>query len=83
MKVTDLVAWSEALGVSMNEVTTVLRFRVRELNALREDVVKAWGGLKNAPDEELVLQLAVAGRVLGEVVQSLETSVVEAGRVAV
>jgi hypothetical protein len=43
MKVTDLVAWSEALGVSINEVTTVLRFRVREVNALREDVIKAWG----------------------------------------
>jgi len=26
MKVTDLVAWSEALGVSMNEVSTVPAF---------------------------------------------------------
>ncbi len=83
MKVADLVAWSETLGVSIDEVPTVLRFRVRQVNALREDVVKAWGGLRNAPDEELVLQLAVAGRVLGEVVQSLETSVAEAGKVAV
>jgi hypothetical protein len=83
MKVADLVAWSETLGVSIDEVPTVLRFRVRQINALREDVVKAWGGLRNAPDEELVLQLAVAGRVLGEVVQSLETSVAEAGKVAV
>ena len=83
MKVADLVAWSETLGVSIDEVPTVLRFRVRQINALHEDVVKAWGGLRNAPDEELVLQLAVAGRVLGEVVQSLETSVAEAGRVAV
>ena len=82
MKVADLVAWSETLGVSIDEVPTVLRFRVRQINALREDVVKAWGGLRNAPDEELVLQLAVAGRVLGEVVQSLETSVAEAGKVA-
>ncbi len=83
MKVADLVAWSETLGVSIDEVPTVLRFRVRQVNALREDVVKAWGGLRNAPDEELVLQLAVAGRVLAEVVQSLETSVAEAGKVAV
>ncbi len=83
MKVADLVAWSETLGVSIDEVPTVLRFRVRQVNALRDDVVKAWTGLRNAPDEELVLQLAVAGRVLGEVVASLESSVTEAGKVAV
>ncbi len=83
MKVADLVAWSEALGVSMNEVSTVLRFRERQINALREDVVNAWGGLKDSPDEELVLQLAVAGRVLGEVVESLGRSVAEASKVAV
>jgi len=83
MKVADLVAWSETLGVSIDEVPTVLRFRVRQVTALRDDVVKAWTGLRNAPDEELVLQLAVAGRVLGEVVASLESSVTEAGKVAV
>lgn len=83
MKVADLVAWSEALGVSINEVSTVLRFREREVNALRDDVVKAWGGLKNAPDDELVLQLAVAGRVLGEVAESLSRSISEATKVAV
>ena len=43
MKVADLIAWSETLGVSIDEVPTVLRFRVRQVNALREDVVKAWG----------------------------------------
>ena len=83
MKVADLVAWSEALGVSINEVSTVLRFREREVNALRDDVVKAWRGLKNAPDDELVLQLAVAGRVLGEVAESLSRSISEATKVAV
>ena len=83
MKVADLVAWSEALGVSINEVSTVLRFREREVNALRDDVVKAWGGLKNAPDDELVLQLAVAGRVLSEVAESLSRSISEAAKVAV
>ena len=64
MKVADLVSWSEALGVSMGEVSTVLRFRVREVAALRDDVIKTWSSLRNAPDEELLLQLAVAGRVL-------------------
>lgn len=83
MKVADLVAWSEALGVSIDEVSTVLRFRERQVNALRDDVVKAWAGLKQAPDEELVLQLAVAGRVLSEVVESLANAGSEANKVAV
>ena len=83
MKVSDLVTWSEALGVSMGEVSTVLRFRVREVAALREDVIKTWAGLRNVPDDELVLQLAVAGRVLGEVLDSLEACISEAGKVAV
>lgn len=83
MKVVDLISWGEALGVSMGEVSTVLRFRVREVTALREDVLKAWAGLRNAPDEELVLQLAVAGRVLGEVLDSLEDCIRQANQVAI
>lgn len=83
MKVADLVSWSEALGVSMNEVSTVLRFRVREVAGVREDVLRSWAALRNAPDEEVVLQLAVAGRVLGEVIESLEDCIAQAQKVAV
>ena len=80
MKAADLVAWSEALGVPVQEVHTALRFREKQVTGLRDDVVKAWSGLRDAPDEELVLHLGVAGRVLQDVAEELGKVSAEARR---
>jgi hypothetical protein len=80
MKVVDLMAWSEALDVSYQEVPAILRLREGQVHGLRDDVIRIWGGLREAPDEELLLRLGVAGRVLSEVADELGSTAADAAR---
>jgi hypothetical protein len=80
MKAVELMAWSEALGVPFLEVPAVLRIRERQVCGLSEEVMKAWGGLREAPDEELLLHLGAAGRVLSQAADQLANTAADAAR---
>ena len=74
------MAWSEALRVPFQEVPAVLRFRERQVSGLCDEVMNAWGSLREAPDEELLLYLGAAGRSLSQVAVQLGKTAADAGR---
>lgn len=80
MKAVDLMAWSEALNVPFQEVHAVLRLQERQVTELCDQVMKTWGGLREAPDEELLIHLGAAGRVLSQVADQLGNTAADAAR---
>ena len=80
MKAVDLMAWSEALNVPFQEIPAVLRLRERQVSGLCDEVMKTWGGLREAPDEELLIHLGAAGRVLSQVADQLGKTAADAAR---
>lgn len=80
MKAIDLMAWSEALNVPFQEVHAVLRLQERQVTELCDQVMKTWGGLREAPDEELLIHLGAAGRVLSQVADQLGNTAADAAR---
>jgi len=80
MKAVDLMAWSEALNVPFQEVHAVLRLQERQVTELCDQVMKTWAGLREAPDEELLIHLGAAGRVLSQVADQLGNTAADAAR---
>ena len=80
MKAVDLMAWAEALNVPFQEVHAVLRLQERQVSELCDQVMKTWGGLREAPDEELLIHLGAAGRVLSLVADQLGNTAADAAR---
>jgi hypothetical protein len=80
MRVIDLMAWAEALNVPFQEVPTALRHQERQVSGLCDEVMKTWGGLREAPDEELLIYLGAAGRGLSQVADQLATTAADAAR---
>ena len=80
MKAVELVAWGEALGVTSLEVPWALRARARRLEDLHNELVRERALLSDAPDEELVVQLTAAARVIAAAAHHLESAVSDARR---
>ena len=81
MKAVELVAWGEALGVTSKEVPWALRARARRLEDIHNELVRELALLSDAPDEELVVQLTAAARVIAAAAHHLEDAVSDARRV--
>jgi hypothetical protein len=80
MRAVELVAWGEALGVTMKEVPWALRARARRLEDIHNELVRERALLSDAPDEELVVQLMSAARVIAAAACHLEDAVSDAQR---
>jgi len=74
------MGWAEALNVPFQEIPAVLRLRERQVSELRDEVIRTWGSLREAPDEELLLHLDAAGSVLSQVADLLGKTAADAGR---
>ena len=80
MKAVELVAWGEALGVTSKEVPWALRARARRLEDIHNDLVRERALLSDAPDEELVVQVTAAARVVAAAATHLGSAVADARR---
>ena len=80
MRAIELVAWGEALGVTSKEVPWALRARARRLEDIHNDLVRERALLSDAPDEELVVQIAAAARVIAAAASHLENAVSDSHR---
>ena len=80
MKAVELVAWAEALGVTPKEVPWALRARARRLEDLHNELVRERAMLSEAPDEELVIQITAAARVIAAAACHLDSAVSDARR---
>jgi hypothetical protein len=80
MRAVELVAWGEALGVTPREVPWALRARARRLEEIHNELVRERALLSDAPDEELIVQIAAASRVIAAAACHLEDAVSDANR---
>lgn len=80
MKAVELVAWGEALGVTSKEVPWALRARARRLEDIHNELVRERALLSDAPDEELVVQLTAAARVISGAACHLDNAMSDARR---
>ena len=78
MKAVELVAWGEALGVTSQEVPWALRARARRLEDIHNELVRERALLSDAPDEELVVQITAAARVVAAAASHLGSAVSDA-----
>jgi hypothetical protein len=80
MRAVELVAWGEALGVTMKEVPWALRARARRLEDIHNELLRERAFFSDAPDEELIVQLTAAARVIASAACHLEDAVSDAQR---
>lgn len=82
MRAVDVVAWSEALSVTEQELPLVLRMRAKSVEDLRGEMFRQASLLRAVPDDELVMRLMAGVRVLDEASSLLQDALRDVSRKA-